>query len=175
MNEGGPSSASAKALASLSQALRDRLGELFDLAIAEARRGDDPFGCVLADRESGEVVVAAGNSAFGDATAHAEINALRRLAETKVDPARIALISTAEPCPLCASGIWWTGIDAVVFGTPIERLIRFGWSQIRIRTREVFDRGTPERAIALVEEYDPGKCDPLYASGPSPRRADSGR
>ena len=150
-------------LASLSKPLRDRLPELFALAIDEARRADDPFGCVLADRETGEVVVASGNSARGDATAHAEINALRRLAETKFDPKRIALISTAEPCPLCASGIWWTGIETVVFGTTIEQLIRFGWSQIQIPAREVFARGTPNRKIALIEAFEFEKCDPLYA------------
>ena len=152
-------------LAGFSESFKDRLPNLFELAIDEALRADDPFGCVLADRESGEVLIAVGNSASGDRTAHAEINALRRLAESKLEPSRIALISTAEPCPLCALGIWWTGIDTVVFGTTIERLIQFGWSQIRIPAHEVFARGTPSRTIALVEGYEATKCDALYQAG----------
>ena len=84
---------------SLPEALRRRLPDLMRAAIAEARRADQPFGCALADFETGALIGAAANTAAADPTAHAEVNGLHLLAELHNDPGRVALVSTAEPCP----------------------------------------------------------------------------
>jgi len=49
------------------------------------------------------------------------------------------LYTTAEPCPMCMSALAWAGIGAVVFGTSIGSLKRFGIDQIDITSRAGID------------------------------------
>ena len=152
-------------LSQLPGGLRDRLPELMRAAIAEARRADDPFGCVLADFQTGELWVAAPNAADFDPTAHAEINALRILAQRKLHADRAALISTAEPCPMCAAASWWAGVRAVVFGTSIDMLIRDGWRQLELTSAEVLSRANPPGGPILIGGFLAEETDPLYGEG----------
>lgn len=96
--------------------------ELMELALAEARKatehGDVPIGAVVV--MDGRVVAQAHNERelLGDPTAHAEVLAIRRAAETigssRLDGA--TLISTLEPCPMCAGAALLARIGRVVFG-----------------------------------------------------------
>ncbi len=93
------------------------------LALREAERAlthdDVPVGCVIA--HGGEVVAAAPNERElrGDATAHAEILALRE-ASRRLGGWRLAdtvLYVTLEPCAMCAGAIVLGRVGRVVFGT----------------------------------------------------------
>jgi tRNA(adenine34) deaminase len=151
---------------SLPEALRDRLPELMRAAIAEARRGDEPFGCALADFRTGELLGSAANSAASEPTAHAEINGLRLLADRKLAGREVLLVSTAEPCPMCASACWWAGVRGVVYGTTIADIIRFGWRQIDLPCREVWSRTHPPSPPTFWGGYLTEETDPLYLQGP---------
>jgi len=78
-------------------------------AIAEARKNlvradGGPFGAAIV--KDGRVVAAARNTVLrDDATAHAEINAIRKASKTlgTFDLGGCEIYSTTEPCP-CASG-----------------------------------------------------------------------
>jgi tRNA(adenine34) deaminase len=92
------------------------------LALREAERAlehdDVPIGAVLV--REGEVVAAACNERElrGDASAHAEILALRE-AGSKLGGWRIpdsVLYVTIEPCAMCAGAIVWARVPRVVFG-----------------------------------------------------------
>lgn len=96
--------------------------ELMTLALAEAKRAlehdDVPVGAlVLVD---GAVVASAHNERElrGDPTAHAEVLALRAAAEvvgsSRLDGA--TLVSTLEPCPMCAGAALMARVERVVFG-----------------------------------------------------------
>jgi len=96
--------------------------DLMRLALAEAElaipHGDVPVGAlVLVD---GEVIASRHNERelIGDATAHAEVLALRdaceRLATWRLDDA--TLVSTLEPCTMCAGAALNARIQKVVFG-----------------------------------------------------------
>jgi tRNA(Arg) A34 adenosine deaminase TadA len=146
--------------------LQERLPALMRAAIAEARRADQPFGCVLADFQTGDLKVAAANSSARDPTAHAEINALRELANQGLDPGRVVLISTAEPCPMCGAASWWAGVRGVVFGTSIADLIRFGWRQLDLPLEDLLARARPPRPLLVVGGYLAAEADALYRSGP---------
>ena len=152
-------------LGELPQALQDRLPELMRAAIAEARRGDDPFGCVLADFETGELWAAAPNIIDSDTTAHAEVNALRILALRRLRPDRAALISTAEPCPMCAAAAFWSDVRVVVYGTSIAMLIRAGCRQIALPCSEVLARAVPPGGPIVVGGFLAEETDPLYGEG----------
>ena len=94
-----------------------------DLALAEARRaveqGEVPIGAVVAI--DGKVVAARHNEreGTGDPTAHAEVLALREAASalgtSRLDGA--VLVTTLEPCPMCAGAAVMARVARVVFAT----------------------------------------------------------
>ncbi len=131
----------------------------------EISRGnaDAPFGCVIVDGETGEVVAEALNDAQRNPVLHGETAAIINLAEAHpgADRTRMTLYTTAEPCPMCAGAILWSGISRLVFGTSMETLKGLGRPQIGIPFREVADRASfdgPEVVGGVLE----GECDALY-------------
>lgn len=96
--------------------------DLMRLALAEAEQavphGDVPVGAVVA--VDGDVVSSRHNERelTGDPTAHAEVLAMRdaceRLGTWRLDNA--TLISTLEPCTMCAGAAVNARIQKVVFG-----------------------------------------------------------
>jgi tRNA(adenine34) deaminase len=106
-----------------------RLDELMTQALTEARAAlahdDVPIGAVVARIADGTVVAAAHNERErrGDPTAHAEVLALRAAAEA-IAGWRLrdhVLVSTIEPCPMCAGAAWAARVDLVVFGAADPR------------------------------------------------------
>ena len=94
-----------------------------DLARAAAEDGDVPVGCVIV--KDGQVIGRGCNrrEANGDATAHAELEAIRE-ACAKTGSWRLhgcTLYVTLEPCPMCAGGIINSRIEAVYYGAREEK------------------------------------------------------
>lgn len=96
--------------------------EYMGLALAEARKayelGEVPIGAVVV--KDGEVIATAYNlrETGHDATAHAEVLAIRRACE-KIGHWRLTgatLYVTIEPCPMCAGALVNSRIDRVVYG-----------------------------------------------------------
>ncbi len=94
-----------------------------DIALAEAGkasdRGEIPVGAVVIASD-GTVLARAGNAveAQADASAHAELLALRAAAALRGEP-RLPdcdLVVTLEPCPMCAQAISLFRIRRLVFG-----------------------------------------------------------
>ena len=87
-------------------------------AIAARERGEVPVGAVLV--ADGQIAAGAGNSpiASHDATAHAEIQALRAagLARGSYRLTGTTLYVTLEPCVMCASAIVHARVRRLVFG-----------------------------------------------------------
>jgi len=82
-------------------------------AVRAAERGEVPVGVVIVDSLSGDVLARAGNctEASNDPTAHAEILAIREAA-SKLESPRLEncdLYVTLEPCPMCATAIFYFG------------------------------------------------------------------
>lgn len=93
-------------------------GALFQAHIC-GMAGEIPVGAVLLDPR-GRVLAQAGNEVERgrDPTAHAEILALRRAA-LKTGNHRLedcVLVSTLEPCAMCAAAICAAHISGIVFG-----------------------------------------------------------
>ena len=133
-------------------------------AVAIARGNHDaPFGCVIVVGETGEVVAEGLNDAQRNPVLDGETAAIINLAEAHpgADRTRMTLYTTAEPCPMCAGAILWSGISRLVFGTSMETLKRLGRPQIGISFREVADHASfdgPEVVGGVLE----GECDALY-------------
>lgn len=151
------------------EAFQAKLRDLMRAAIKEARKADYPFGCALAEYETGELLGLSKNSGATDATAHGEMNALRLMAEKKFKAERVVLVSTAEPCPMCAAASYWARVRGVVWGTSIATLMRFGYYQIDISCPDLLARAKPPSGLLLMGGFLTEETDPLYRQGP-PRK-----
>ena len=82
------------------------------------QKGELPVGCVIT--KNNEIIARGHNEreTTGDPTAHAEIVAMRRAAETlggwRLDGC--TLYVTLEPCPMCAGAIVQARVSRLVFG-----------------------------------------------------------
>ena len=90
-----------------------------ELAEEAAEAGEIPVGAVIVD-DTGTIVAAARNEceAIPDATAHAEILAIRRASEL-LGSWRLTdctLYVTLEPCPMCAGAIVNSRLKRLVYG-----------------------------------------------------------
>ena len=89
------------------------------LAREAAELGEIPVGCVVTDAE-GNIIGRGRNrrEEAGDATAHAEIEAIREACAALGDwrLSGCTLTVTLEPCPMCAGAIINARIPTVVYG-----------------------------------------------------------
>ena len=90
-----------------------------DLARAAANAGEVPVGCVITDKDG--TIIGRGRNRReenGDATAHAEIEAIREacraLGDWRLEGCTLTV--TLEPCPMCAGAILNARIPTVVYG-----------------------------------------------------------
>lgn len=94
------------------------MGRALDEARAALAHEDVPIGAVVL--LGGSVIAARHNERerLGDPTAHAEILALRDAARTTRSwrLGGATLVSTLEPCPMCAGAALAARVDRVVFG-----------------------------------------------------------
>jgi tRNA(Arg) A34 adenosine deaminase TadA len=87
-------------------------------------RGNHPFGALLVG-PGGQVLLSAGNTYAEDrGVGHAESNVARAAARLHAPRflADCTLVTSVEPCCMCAGSIYWAGIGAVVYGLGEKRL-----------------------------------------------------
>jgi len=92
-------------------------------------RGYGPFLAAVCD-DSGNLIALAANSVVGESCSHnhAEMNAIK-LAEKKLgtydlSPYNLSIYVTSEPCVMCLGAIMWSGIKAVYYGVPSDRVTK---------------------------------------------------
>ena len=120
-----------------------------ELARVSREKGNHPFGSLLVDT-SGQVLLESENTVVTghDVTGHAELN-LVRAASMQLEPEAVrksTLYTSTEPCAMCSSAIYWSGIGRVVYALDSEQLIGIvddvsGSSTLALSCREVFARG----------------------------------
>ena len=110
--------------------------EAFELSIKEAcinkennYQDGEPFGAVIV--KDGKIIASAHNTVNKsmDATAHAEINAIRIASQMlKTSDLRgCILYASSEPCPMCLSAIIWANIKDVYFANTKEEANDIGF------------------------------------------------
>ncbi len=121
------------------------------------RAKEVPIGAVIVD-ENGVVISTAGNQveSKNDASAHAEIECIRRASEYKnnwrLDGT--TLYTTLEPCPMCMSAIQQARIKKVVFGASDSRLGAVGsWINLT-EFKHPFHNTEVEGGILQVESVN---------------------
>ena len=126
-------------------------------ALAEAAlaagEGELPVGCVIV--RDGEIVARAHNrcESLGDATAHAELLAIRAASAAAGDWRldRCTLYVTLEPCPMCAGAIVQARLGRLVYGAPNPAQGCAG-SLYRIPEDPAFPHFCPSDGGVLAEE-----------------------
>ncbi len=95
------------------------------MRVAQASREADnhPFGALLVGPD-GTILIRAENSYTKDKLGHAEMNVAREAARRYLPEflAGCSLVTSVEPCSMCAGGTYWAGIGRVVFGMTEHRL-----------------------------------------------------
>jgi len=106
--------------------LTDKLKDFDIVCLTEAieeskksvKKGNHPFGAVLADKD-GNILLHAQNTVVteGDATGHAETNLMRKASRLydKEFLETCTIYSSAEPCVMCSGAVYWTGVKRLVY------------------------------------------------------------
>lgn len=113
------------------------------LALAQAGRNPRrPFGAVIVDRASGTVLAEAVNAVEVSPLLHGETAAIDACARARagISWPETSLYTTAEPCPMCAAAIAWTGIGEALIGTDTPTLARLGIDQIHLACADVLGK-----------------------------------
>jgi tRNA(Arg) A34 adenosine deaminase TadA len=137
--------------------MREALGE----ARTSLRTGNKGFGAVVV--KSGEVIARAHDTeeTDRDPTAHAEIKAIREASRILgKDLSGCVLVSTHEPCPMCATAMVWARVSVLVYGYGIKDALLQGRRRIDLGCREIVQRAGAATQVAagvLREE-----CAKLY-------------
>ena len=121
--------------------------------------GRHPFGAILVGPDGETVLAEQGNV---DTVNHAE-SVLARTAVLNFSPEvlwQCTLVTTAEPCAMCAGTQYWANIGRVVYGMTEHRLLELTGSAdenptMSLPCREVFARGQkPIEVIGPVPEVE---------------------
>lgn len=139
--------------------------QLMGLALDEARlaleHGDVPIGALVV--VDGEIVASAHNerNRDNDPTAHAEVLALRaaaaKLGTSRLDGA--TLVTTLEPCPMCAGAALLARVGRVVFAAEdpkagsVGSLYNLGADPRLNHEFEVQGRVRAEEASTLLRDF----------------------
>lgn len=127
--------------------------------------GHHPFGAVLLGPDNVEIVMKQGNLSV---VRHAETELSRRAAEAFSPEylSRCSLVTTMEPCAMCAGTIYWANIGRVVYGSTEVSLKKLtGTSEMNptmnVPCKVVFDSGQkPIEVIGPVPEMEEELMEP---------------
>lgn len=139
--------------------------QFIDIAISEAKKslqsGNSGFGAVVVQDDVLLSKAHDTDKTSKDPTAHAEITAIQQAA-VKVDGnfKNCMLISTHEPCPMCATAIVWSGIKKIAFGYSIQDALSQGRKRIDLSCDEVFQRAGA--SIEIIRHFHQKECGLLY-------------
>ncbi|WP_410209436.1 nucleoside deaminase [Aquirhabdus sp.] len=149
---------------SLSTRDQDFLRQSIALSQQSREQGKHPFAAIVVNPD-GKIIAQAGNNSLppeGDPTRHAEIVAVGMAAKilTPHEMQGCTLYTNAEPCAMCAGGIYWGGIGRVVYGISEVHLLEITGNHpenptLSLPCRQVFASGQRPTTVigpCLVEE-----------------------
>lgn len=138
---------------------REKDRYFLELALEEAEQALNentyPVGAIIVD-ENQHIVAKGRNRVHSkqDATAHAEIDAIRNagnaIFKAKINNEKFTIYTTLEPCPMCTGGILFAKIKKVVW--LLNDDTGFG-SYNKFKEAKIFDRKFSE-IEAIEEPYD---------------------
>ena len=124
------------------------------------------FGAVLVNVDDGRIVAEA-KGGEGPGTNHAELNVIRNYGLMHPDGEALhktVLVTTAEPCPMCATCAIFSRVAGVAYGTSLEFLMQHPPTRmpIRISMPQVVAAG-PLPKMPVVGGVLRDETDPLFS------------
>ncbi len=120
------------------------------LAIEQGKKNPKyPFGAVIVNMRTKEVVAEGFNHAYTNPIWHGEMTVINKCPDmdTGFNWKEMCIYTTGEPCAMCQSAILWTGMPLVVYGSSIPFL----------NTQK--SKGINIRATAINNASFMGKCE----------------
>lgn len=116
--------------------IEDEHQKFLQMAIEESHfsieHGSSPFGAVIV--KDGKIISKAHNSVVlsNDATAHAEVNAIRMAGKVlnTFDLTGCILYSSCEPCPMCLNAAKWANIKEIYFAADRDDADKIGFRDL---------------------------------------------
>jgi tRNA(Arg) A34 adenosine deaminase TadA len=130
-----------------------------EIARQAAANGNHPFGAVLIAPDGETVLMRQGNVSTVN---HAEATLIRAAAEQYSAEYlwQCTLVTTVEPCAMCAATQYWANVGRVVYGMAEESLLAFTGNHksnptLDLPCRDVFARGQkPVDVIGPVAQVE---------------------
>ncbi len=154
--------------------MTDEDKKFMKIAIKEAKKaiakGDYGIGSVIV--KDNKIIAKAGEELkikSDPVNGHAEIGAIRKACK-KLKEGYIkdcTIYSTHEPCPMCASAIYWAKAKRIVYGITREDMIehmnkkgneKFAWRQINLSCEEILNKSIPNLNIEVVRGFMRDEC-----------------
>lgn len=127
-----------------------------DLSELSIRRGGGPFGAIIINKSTGEIIGKGHNMVTinRNPTLHAEMVAISDACNTldTHDLSGCALYTSCEPCPMCLSASYWAHIDTIYFGNTKEGAARIGFDDSFIY--DEIGKTMEERKIHMEQIYN---------------------
>jgi len=118
-----------------------------------------PFGAVIV--KDGEIVGEGVNTvtATNDATAHAEVNAIRQACGNlnTFDLSDCELYTSCEPCPMCWAASYWAHIKTIYYGNRAEDADRIHFADFFLYQQLAMPRAQrviPEHELLREEAWE---------------------
>ena len=131
-----------------------------------------PYGAVII--RDGRIISTGANTVTNDndATAHAEVNAIRNAGKVlnQFDLSACELYSSCEPCPMCLGAIYWAGIKKVYFAADRIDAENAGFIDKHIYDEIGLD--PDERSVKCIHVKYPGRNKPFNLWKKSDKRVD---
>jgi len=127
-----------------------------ELSEISVKRGGGPFGCVIVDKITGEIVGKGHNmvTMWQNPTLHAEIVAIGDACHNldSIDLSCCALYTSCEPCPMCLSAIYWAHIDTIFYANTKKDAADIGFDDSFIY--DEIAKPPNERKVQMVQMSD---------------------
>ena len=122
-----------------------------------------PYGALIVYNDD-EILLESVNSASSNPLMHGELSVVHNLFSNGFngDKSKLSLYTTAEPCPMCASAIYWAMIPKVVYGTSIPFLDDLFGRQIKVRAAEIFSKTPDFYSCELIGGVMERECNRLF-------------
>ena len=122
-----------------------------ELSIKSVNSNGGPFGCVIVKNDK---IISEGSNKVtfsNDPTAHGEIVAIREACKklNNFNLSGFKIFSTAEPCPMCLSAIYWARIDKIYYANTREDAQKIDFDDSFIYSE--FQKDIDKRKIPMTQ------------------------
>ena len=134
-----------------------------ELAVQNVKEGGDPFGAVLV--KDGEIIAEGVNEAHKhyDVSGHAELLDIRRAQEKLQthDLSGYTMYASGEPCPMCLSAMYFTGITDVYYCQPVNDAVEVGLGRSKEIYNDLKKLNTQRQIVKKQMPLQEGQINPM--------------